>query len=1052
MWFGLLGTLQVRIEDREVSVPAAKQRVLLAALLLQPGRAVSTARLSELLWDGEPPGQAAVTLRNYMRRLRRALSPPEHPPEQTTIIITTSNGYKIDVAVGQIDIAQFDDQVRLGIAAAQSGDWQRAAGLLDPALALWRGSPLADIPCQALHLAETPRLEEQRLQAIQWHIEARLQLGQHHAVTPQLQSLTAEHPLRDPFHGQLMVALYRSGRQAEALAAYQSARSIVVSELGLEPGPDLRLLHQRILSGDRELLAAASGGAGQQARSDLALAATPAAPKMSVPVAGQTRQVPVPRQLPAPVPGFTGRDTELAELNVLLGTMVATPPAMLITAICGTAGVGKTALAVQWAHQAAEQFPDGQLYINLRGYDPGEPLPASGALARILRDLGVPGPDIPADEEECAARYRSLLAGRRLLVLLDNARSAEQVRPLLPAAPGCAAVVTSRDALVGLVSREGVRRLDLDLLLLADAVSLLRTLIGGRVDAEPEAAAMLAKCCCRLPLALRVAAELAAARSPVTLASLVTELADQQRRLDLLDAGGDQRAAVRAVFSWSYRNLDPGAARAFRLLGLHPGPDLDAYAAAALTDTNPTEASRLLEQLRRAYLIQPAGPGRYGMHDLLRAYAAEQAKDDADCGQAAMARLLDYYLHAAVAASNALFPAERGRLARIEPPVVTSPPATGHPATARTWLDVERGNLVRLVAYAAENNWPWHATGLAAASSRYLDVTGYYADATAVHSHARTAATHARSPAAEATALTDLGNVHWRQGRHEEAAGCFRLAITLSRQIADQACEARALTSLGLVDLRQGRHQQAAGHFRQALALCRLVGDQPGQARALGNLGVLGLRQGRYRQAASHLQQALAIHRRTGNQTGEANALGNLGDIALRLGSYRRAAHHFQQALALHRQIGNPTIGAYALTNLGIVAHRLGRFQQATDYHEQALLLFRQTGDRSGEAGALNGLGEASLATGQPDHARIQHTIALDLAAQIGEVEKQARAHVGLARACDAAHDPDLARHHWRQALDLYTEVGAPEADQIRADLAGTKMPGLCERDEGSVP
>jgi DNA-binding SARP family transcriptional activator/uncharacterized protein HemY len=1011
MWFGLLGPLQVRLDGRDVRVPGVKQRVLLAALLLKPGQAVSAARLSELLWDGLAPNHPTVTLRSYVKRLRQALGPAHR-----TLIITTSSGYKIDLAADEFDIAQFDDQLQAGVAAAKSGDWQQAADLLDGAVALWRGSPLADIPCQALQLAEVPRLEEQRLQAIQWQIEARLQLGQHDLVSPQLQSLTAEHTLRESFHGQLMVALYRSGRQADALRAYRKARDILVSELGLEPGPELQLLQQRILVGDRELLGAARQAPPQGA--------------------GPGRHL--PRQLPAPVAGFTGRDTEL---TALAGLLVSTPraaarPTVLVTAIGGTAGVGKTALAVQCAHQVAGSFPDGQLYVNLRGYDPGQPMTAADALARFLRDLGVPGPDMPAEEEERAARFRSLLAGRRMLVVLDNAGDADQVRPLLPGTPGCAALVTSRDALAGLVARDGARRLDLDLLPLADAVSLLRALIGGRVGAEPDAAAALAACCGRLPLALRVAAELAAARTAASLASLAGELADQQRRLDLLEAGGDPRTAVRAVFSWSIRHLDPGTARAFRLLGLHPGPDLDPYAAAALTGTSLKQASLLLDHLVRAHLIQPAGPGRHAMHDLLRDYARELAheEDGDDEQQAAVTGLLDYYLHAAAAAMDTLYPAEQGRRPRV-PAAAAVTPELAEPGRARSWLAAELACLVAVAGHAADHGWPAHAIQLSVTLHRYLDTGGHFPEAVTIHGHAHSAAQRPGDLDADAGALSMLGSTEVRQGHYELAACHLDQALALRRQTGDRVGEARVHGNLGFLAFRQGRAEQAAGHHQLALSLHRETGNRMSEGIALSNLGAAEVRLGRLEQAAGHFREALALSRDTGDQDGQAYALLSLGDVSQRQGRYEQAARHLQRCLAMCRDQGDRVGEAYALTSLGELDLRQGRSQHAAAHLHQALDLARDTGERFTETEALNLLGELSLTTGDPGQAIVHHAGALELADHSGDMYWQARAHEGLARAQHAAQNLEQARHHWQQALILYTEMGAPEADQVRGQL-----------------
>ncbi|HMH92665.1 MAG TPA: tetratricopeptide repeat protein, partial [Streptosporangiaceae bacterium] len=718
------------------------------------------------------------------------------------------------------------------------------------------------------------------------------------------------------------------------------------------------------------------------------------------------------------------------------------PGTVVISAIGGTAGVGKTALAVRWAHQVAGRFPDGQLYVNLRGYDADQPVAPADALAGFLSALGVPGPDTPAGEEERAARYRSLLADRRMLVVLDNAAEVEQVRLLLPGAPACMVVVTSRDALAGLVARYGATRLDLDLLPLGEAVGLLRALIGPRVDADPGVAVALAERCARLPLALRVAAELAAARPDATLAELCGELGGLQRRLDLLDAGGDPRTAVRAVFSWSRRHLDADAARAFGLLGLHPGADFDRYAAAALTGTTLPAAGLGLDRLARAHLIHRTPAGRYGLHDLLREYAAEQAARDENgpARQAAVTRLLDYYLHAAAAAMDVLYPTERHRRPRIPEPATPVPPLAG-PAAAQAWLDAERAVLAVVTGYAAARGWPGHATRLAATVHRYLDTGGHYPDAVTIHGHARRAARQAGDRAAEATALNSLGVAAWRQGRHQQAVGLYQQALTLYRAVGDQTGEARALANLGIIDWQQGRYQQAADHHEQALALYRAAGDRVGETRALGNLGVADWQQGRYEQAAGHQRRALALYREAGDRAGEARALANLGNAEERMGRYEQAAGHLQQALALARASGDRYGEAHALTSIGSIEHRLGRPAAAAGRHREALALFRATGDPSGEAEARNGLGEALLTIGPPGPAAAQHAAALGLATQTGEQYEQARAHDGLARARHAAGELDQARRHWQEALARYAGLGVPEASIVRDRLAAMAGP-----------
>jgi DNA-binding SARP family transcriptional activator/tetratricopeptide (TPR) repeat protein len=995
--FCLLGPLVVRRDGLDVAVPAGKPRTVLAALLLDAGELVTVGRLAEVLWGADPPPSARVSVQNHVKRLRQALGEAGRAR-----IRTEPGGYVMDVAAGELDVSRFQVSLAAARAAVRDRQWGQASAQASAALLLWRGEPLVGVDSELL-------VQQARL-------AAEMELGHHGDAIVELRRLTAAHPLREHPHALLMMALQRCGRQAEALTAYRAARRILISQLGAEPGPELRQAHQRVLDGDQSG-AAAPGPA-------------PLAP-------GGGRAV-APRQLPGSVRQFVGRDSELAALTALLDRADVTPDAVLISAIGGTAGVGKTALAVRWAHQIAERFPDGQLYVNLRGYDLDEPLPAADALAGFLRDLGVPGPDIPAGCDERAARFRSLLAGRRMLVVLDNAAQAEQVRPFLPGSPGCVTLVTSRDALAGLVARDGAVRLDLDLLPPAGAVELMRALIGARVDADPAAAYALADRCARLPLALRVAAELAAARPAVSLAELAGELADRQQRLDLLDAGGDPRAGIRAVFSWSYQHLGAGAARLFRLVSLHPGLDFGVQAAAALAATTTVHSRRMLDALARAHLVQAAAPGRYALHDLLRAYARELASiHDGDGEQrAALTRLFDYYLQASAAAMDTLFPAEADRRPTMPPPVGCALPPLENVTAARDWLDAERANLAATAGHAAGHGWPGHAIRLAAILFRYLDAGGHFAEAVIIHGHARDAATQASDPDAEADALISLGLVDLHQGRYQQATAQLQQALALSRETGDRHRQARALQDLGLGDFQQGRWRQAARQLEQAMDLFGQTGDRIGQARALGNLGIIAFQQGRPDQAAGHLRQALAVYREIGYPAGEAYILANLGGGELQQGRYQQAAGHLRQALPLFRETGNRTGEAHVLANLGILDLRQGCCHQATTSLQQALDLFRQTGDRSGEAEALNGLGEVLLATGEPDGARAQHASALDLTTGTGDIYEQARAHHGLASCCHAARDLSLSRQHLNQALTLYVSLGAPEADQIRTQLA----------------
>jgi tetratricopeptide (TPR) repeat protein/transcriptional regulator with XRE-family HTH domain len=755
---------------------------------------------------------------------------------------------------------------------------------------------------------------------------------------------------------------------------------------------------------------------------------------------GADHEPPIPRQLPAAVRNFAGRSAELRMLTDIFESDAATANAVVITAVSGTAGVGKTALALHWAHQSAERFPGGQLYVNLRGFDASPPISPADALAGFLRALGVDGQEMPAELDERAARFRSLLAGRRVLVLLDNAVDVKQVRPLLPGNSTCAVVVTSRNRLAGLVAREGARRLEIDLLPQGDAVGLLKSLIGERVGLEPDAAITLAGQCSRLPLALRVAAELATSRLASPLAELVSELADEQRRLDLLDAEGDAETAVRAVFSWSYRHLDQAAARAFRLLGLQPGADVDIYGAAALIGDTVERSSGLLDQLARAYLIFQSRPGRWAMHDLLRAYAADRAghHDGETSRRDALTRLFDCYLVTATAAVYTAFPSENRFPLRTSPARPSHLKPLAEPAAARAWLDSERANLVAVVRYAAGRGWPDHSLDLATVLFRYLERCNHYTEAQSIYTRARGAARQVGDQVAESSVLTNLGAVDARQGRYAQAIGHFKLALGLCRQTGDQAVEARALTSLGVISWHQGNYEQAAGYQERAAELFSRIASRTGQAYALGNLGLALMRLGRCEDAAGHLELALGLFGQAGDPGGEAWALVNLGDVNVHRSRYRLATGNLEKALALFQGQGNSAGEAHALSNLGDVARLEGYYPQATGHLRQALTLFRTIADRAGQAEALNGLGEVALACGKSDHSRTQHAAALALASQIGELHEQARAHLGLAEAHHADGDGDQARHHWQQALTLYTDLGVPEADRIRALLVAT--------------
>ena len=568
---------------------------------------------------------------------------------------------------------------------------------------------------------------------------------------------------------------------------------------------------------------------------------------------------------------------------------------------------------------------------------------------------------------------------------------------------------------------------------------MLCALFGDRARADPAATRQLAIQCARLPLALRVAAELAIARPAVSLTELAGELADQQGGLELLSAGGDPRTGIRAVFSWSYRRLAAGEARLFRLLGLHPGTEVDLYAAAALAGTTAGEARRRLDVLARAYLVQNAGfpgSGRFSQHDLLRAFARElvHAGDRANERQDALTRLLDFYLHGAATAMNTLFPAERHRRPEVGPAGTAVPPLDDDGA-ARSWLDRELANLAAAAAAAAGQGWPGHAIRLSGTLFRYLGGGGHFPEATDIHIHAVTAARILGDREAEAAALSSLSQIDLHYGRSQQATSQLQQALVLLSGTGDRASQARVLHNLAIVEFQEGRYRQAADHHQQALKLHREAGNQAGAARALHGLGDVNLRLGRYQQAGGNLRQALALCRETGDRVNEAYIMALLGDLSLRLAHHQDAAAQLERALSLFRDVGDQTGEAWTLTHLGAAHLGQSHGTRAIGYHQQARAITRETHDLFGEAEALNGLGEASHATGQAAEARAAHPGALSLTSLPGDKYPMARAHAGLAYGYED-DELDQAADHWRAALALYDELGTPEAGQVRARLA----------------
>ena len=741
-------------------------------------------------------------------------------------------------------------------------------------------------------------------------------------------------------------------------------------------------------------------------------------------------QVRVQDTLPQDLATFTGRTAELHRLRRTLDHATQDGGAVVISAIEGMAGVGKTQLAVRAAHLLdQEKRFERVLFVNLRGFhpDPAQP-PADPAavLDGFLRLLGVPPQQIPNNLDARTRLYRARLADTRSLVILDNAAGTDQIRPLLTETAGCPVLVTSRR---GLHDLDRAVHLAVDVFTPQEALDFLAQAAPAvAVGEDPEGAARITECCGHLPLALGLVAGHIRNKPGWTLTDHADWLDDRRQRRQL-DTG------VEIAFGLSYGDLPIERRRLLRLLALHPAQDFDAYAAAALAGIDPAVAQTDLDRLRDEHLLQQATSGRYTFHDLVRAYATTRVHDEDRSTErrTALTRLFDYYLAGTAAAMNTLFPAEAGQRPAIPPPG-TPPPDLTDPAAARDWLDVERPALVAVTAHTATHGWPTHTTRLSRILFRYL-VGGYGTDALTVHSHAHDAARLTGDPAERAYALTDLGGAHFGLGRFGAAEEHLRQALDLFRQVGDPSGEARALGNLGVIAERSGDYGTAIDCYVRTLALYRQTGANAGEARALSNLGSLEAKAGRDRSAVEYHEQALILHRKAGDGSGEAATLLDLGDVEGRLGQHGPAGDRFRRALDLFRQVGDPIGEAWALYGIGALHVRLDRPAAATEHHELALNIFRRTGNRTGEAYALNGLGQAAHTAGSASAALPHHAAAHIAAVDIGDREQQARAHTGLGDAHRALGNLAVARHHYEQALTLYTDLGLPETEQIRSHL-----------------
>jgi DNA-binding SARP family transcriptional activator len=986
MRFRVLGTLEVRSGgDLPIRLGATKQRILLAVLLLHANRPVDSAALIDALWPRRPPRSAAVALRTYVSALRQVLTLARR--SELPWLATVPGGYQLHCAPSDLDLLAFGDLAAQGHQAVADGQLVLATERFRQALGLWRGRPFEDVPLESGLGTELIRLDEGRLTAYEALVESQLSLGHHEDVLPELQTLVAAQPLRERLWSQWMLALYRSGRRAEALRAYGDLRRHLVRELGVEPTPPVQTLHRQILTDDPEL-----------------------APLTVIERPG-TR----PHQLPADIGTFTGREVELSTLETLASS--ADPPrALVIGAIDGMAGVGKTALAVHAAHRLADRFPDGQIFVDLHGFTQGvPPVDPADALDRALRSLGVPGEQIPHDLDARAAMYRTRLAGKKVLILLDNAATEAQVRPLLPGAAGCLVLVTSRARLAGLTEAEP---LSLDVLPPDDALALfLRAASSGVADQPRQVLAEIVRLCGHLPLAIRVVAARTRVRSNWTATRLAERLRNHQHRLSELSVGG---LSVTAAIDLSYQQLPADGQRMYRLLGVHPGPDVDIHAAAVLASTSVREADRLLDTLVDTHLLQEPMPGRYRFHDLLRAHAAAA---DVDRGPA-LARLADHYAHLAGVATDLLYPYQAGRLPRIEHPTGVVPVFDGKDAAA-AWLDTELTNLLAVATHA-------HTVYLSATLHRHLVTRAYFDHAITLHRNALSVARAAADRHGEITILGDLGTVYLLQFRYPPAVRHFEQALDLAFDCTAARCT--ALTGLAQVHRAHGRFGVATDLFQQALKIAYDTEDLTAQLDALRGLGHVHRHMRRLTEANRCLSEALDIARRTGNLDGEAGALWALGHVHCLENRRDEAAMCHARALEIARSTGNRIGELRALTGLGYDHLLQGHHDVATTYLVQASALAKEMGDRNFEFESLYGLGHLHRAAGRPHQALTHHQAALEIARSLDQPTDEARALHGLAHAHhDLAH-PTEARTHWQTALNILTTLGVTDAEELSAE------------------
>ncbi|MEU4232592.1 tetratricopeptide repeat protein [Nonomuraea sp. NPDC026600] len=949
MDFRILGPLELWNGGLPVPLTAPKQRALLAILLIKAGRPVPVERLVDELWGATPPRSVESTLHSLLSRLRGI---------GVVTLVREPGGYRLGLAGATLDARVFE---RLALEArelAEAGQLEQAARCFREALDLWRAPALADAPESPMIEAERARLDGLRLAVFEEYADTLAGLGRHAQVAGELRALLAEHPLRESLWARMIDALDRSGQAREALAAYDEARRVLAEELGLDPGSELRRLQARILRREngRENEREARG--------------------------------PISPQLPPDLAQFTGRGTALRELTALMRTAPGT-----VAVISGMPGVGKSAFAVHWAHRMAERFPDGQIFIDLRGHRPQEAITPRKALDRFVRALGMPPEQVPAEEDELATAYRTLLAGRRVLVVLDNAADPAQVQPLLPGTDGCLALVTSRNRLSGLALHHVTRTIDLDILAEPEAVDLLAAVIGPRAGAEPDAVAELADQCGQLPLALRIAAAHLAGHPHRRVATYLADLTERGR-LSALCLGDVPATAVRATFDLSYQALAEADRIAFRRLGLMPGSGFTAQSLAAMLDVSAAQARTHLDALRAASLIHPHRgrplQERYQLHDLLLDYARDraQAEDAPPIREESVRRLLEWYL-------------------TIDDPLV---------------LQDEHENMMAGTRHAAEHGMD-AAWRLPAALAQPLRLRHCLTDTAELHTLAATAAEQASRHVEAAVAHHNLGAVLEHLGRYPEALAEHRRTLEIYRQLKDRHGMGTALRSIGTVSWLLGRYGEALTDLQEARRLLEGTGADDAVGQTLNMLGIVLRNLGRLEEAVTHYERALAIHQRTDDRQGEANTLNNLGVAREAQDRHAEALDLYQKALALRRAAGSRKGEARALNNIGLVEAKLGRLEPAREHLLAALASHRESGDLKGEGQVTNDLAGLYHRLGREEEALTHFAAALRIRSGIGDRRGLAETHRDLGEALADQGDA-TAHRHLAAADQIFKELG----------------------------